>query len=139
VRLDSAWSPRTSSVVAVSIGKSEVDVTAMDGAVVDAIDRGRDVELRARADVRRTNTPLGDVFVGVAVKAYRYDYDLYVNDLWTAYETVKRDLEAHDRRSFTDAAAYAEIAHALPARAACSRESASIAGARRRSRPGARA
>ena len=116
VRLDSAWSPRTSSVVAVSIGTSEVDVTAMDGAVVDAIDRGRDVELRARADVRRTNTPLGDVFVGVAVKAYRYDYDLYVNDLWTAYETVKRDLEAHDRRSFTDAAAYAEIAHALPAR-----------------------
>jgi hypothetical protein len=116
VRVDSAWSPRTSSVVAASIGTSEVDVTAMDGAVIDAIDRGRDVELRVRADVRRTDTPAGDVLVGAAVKSYRYDYDLYVNDLWTPYESVKRDLEAHDRRSFTDVAAYAEIAHGLPAR-----------------------
>jgi hypothetical protein len=116
LRFTSAWSPRTSSVVAASIGTSEVDVTAMDGTVVDAIDRGRDVELRFRADVHRTNTPVGDVLVGAAVKAYRYDYDLYVNDLYTPYETVKRDLEAHDRRSFTDAAAYAEVEHTLPAR-----------------------
>jgi hypothetical protein len=116
LRFTSAWSPRTSSVVAASIGTSEVDVTAMDGAVVDAIDRGRDVELRLRADVRRTNTPIGHVLVGAAVKAYRYDYDLYVNDLWTPYETVRRDLEAHDRGSFTDVAAYVEVEHALPAR-----------------------
>jgi len=116
LRLDSSWSARTSSVLAASIGSSEVDVTATDGAVVDAIDRGRDVELRLRADVRRVDTAAGDVMVGAAVKAYHYDYDLYVNDLWTPYETVKRDLEAHDRRSFTDAAAYAELAHALPAR-----------------------
>jgi Carboxypeptidase regulatory-like domain/TonB-dependent Receptor Plug Domain len=116
IRADSAWSPRTSSAVTASIGTSEVDVTAMDGTEVDAIDRGRDVELRLRADVRRSDTAIGDVLVGAAVKAYRYDYDLYVNDLWTPYETVRRDLEAHDRRSFTDAAAYAEVAHALPAR-----------------------
>jgi hypothetical protein len=116
VRLDSAWSPRTSSVVAASIGTSEVDATAMDGAVVDAIDRGRDVELRLRADVRRTGTAVGDVLAGAAVKAYHYDYDLYVNDLWTPYDPGKRDLEAHDRRSFTDVAAYFEAAHALPAR-----------------------
>ena len=115
LRFTSAWSPRTSSVVAVSIGTSEVDVTAMDGTMVDAIDRGRDVELRLRADVRKTGTPIGDVLVGAAVKAYRYDYDLYVDDLWTPYETVKRDLEAHDRRSFTDVGGYAEVAHALPA------------------------
>ena len=115
-RLESAWSPRTSSIVAASLGTSEVDATAMDGTVVDAIDRGRDVELRLRADVRRTGTAAGDVLVGAAVKAYHYDYDLYVNDLWTPYETVKRDLEAHDRRSFTDAAAYAELTRALPAR-----------------------
>ena len=57
---------------------------------------------------------MGDVLVGAAIKAYRYDYDLYVNDLWTPYETVKRDLQARDIRSFTDAAAYAEVAHALP-------------------------
>jgi Carboxypeptidase regulatory-like domain/TonB-dependent Receptor Plug Domain len=116
VRFDSAWSARTSSTVAASIGSSEVDVTAMDGTVVDAIDKGHDQELRVRADVRRTHTLVGDVLVGAAVKAYRYDYDLYVNDLWTPYETVKRDLEAHDRRLFTDVAGYAEVAHALPAR-----------------------
>jgi hypothetical protein len=116
LRFDSAWSARTSSTVAASIGSSDVDVTAMDGTVVDAIDKGHDQELRVRADVRRTSTPVGDVLVGAAVKAYRYDYDLYVNDLWTPYETVKRDLEAHDRRSFTDVAGYAEVAHALPAR-----------------------
>ena len=116
LRLDSAWSARTSSTVTASIGTSEVDVTAMDGAEVDAIDRGRDVELRIRADVRRVGTAAGDVLIGAAVKACHYDYDLYVNDLWTPYETVRRDLEAHDRRSFTDAAAYGEVAHALPAR-----------------------
>jgi hypothetical protein len=116
LRLDSSWSANTSSVVTASIGTSEVDVTAMDGAEVDAIDRGRDVELRFRADARRTGTPAGDVLIGGAVKAYHYDYDLYVNDLWTPYETVRRDLEAHDRRSFTDAAVYAEVARALPAR-----------------------
>ena len=114
LRFDSAWSARTSSTVAASIGSSEVDVTAMDGTVVDAIDKGHDQELRVRADVHRTGTPVGDVLVGAAVKAYRYDYDLYVNDLWTPYETVKRDLQARDIRSFTDAAAYAEVAHALP-------------------------
>ena len=114
LRFDSAWSARTSSTVAASIGSSEVDVTAMDGTVVDAIDKGHDQELRVRADVRRTGTPVGDVLVGAAVKAYRYDYDLYVNDLWTPYETVKRDLQARDIRSFTDAAAYAEVAHGLP-------------------------
>jgi hypothetical protein len=116
LRFDSTWSARTSLTVAASVGSSEVDVTAMDGAVVDAIDKGHDQELRVRADVRRTNTAVGDVLVGAAVKAYRYDYDLYVNDLWTPYETSKRDLEAHDRRSFTDVAGYAEVAHALPAR-----------------------
>ena len=116
VRVDSTWSARTSSVLTASIGTSEVDATAMDGAAVDAIDRGRDTELRARLDVRRARTPVGNLLVGAAIKAYRYDYDLYVNDLWTPYETVKRDLEAHDRRSFTDAAAYAEIEHTLPAR-----------------------
>jgi hypothetical protein len=88
----------------------------MDGTVVDAIDRGRDVELRLRAEVRRTGTPVGGVLVGAAAKAYHYDYDLYVNDLWTPYETGKRDLEAHDRRSFTDVAGYVEVEHALPAR-----------------------
>jgi hypothetical protein len=116
LRFDSTWSPRTSSTVAASLGSSKVDVTAMDGTVVDAIDKGQDDELRLRADVRRTGTAIGDVLVGAAVKAYRYDYDLYVNDLWTPYETVTRDLEAHDRRSFTDAAAYAEVSDALPAR-----------------------
>jgi hypothetical protein len=116
LRLDSAWSARTSSTIAASIGSSEVDVTAMDGTVVDAIDKGRDEELRLRADVRRTGTPVGDVLVGAAMKAYRYDYDLYVNDLWTPYETVKRDLQARDIRSFTDAAAYTEVAHGLPLR-----------------------
>jgi len=116
LRLGSSWSATTSSVVAASIATSEVDVTAMDGTEVDAIDRGRDVELRVRADVHRTGTAVGDVLVGAAVKAYHYDYDLYVNDLWTPYETVRRDLEAHDRRSFTDAAAYVEVTRALPAR-----------------------
>jgi TonB dependent receptor-like, beta-barrel len=114
VRFDSAWSARTSSVFAASIGASEVDATAMDGTVVDAIDRGRDVELRFRADLHRAGTALGDVLVGAAVKAYRYDYDLYVNDLWTPYEIVTRDLEAHERGSFTDLAAYAEATHSLP-------------------------
>jgi hypothetical protein len=116
VRFDSTWSARTSSALVASIGTSEVDATAMDGLVVDAIDRGRDVEFRIRADVRRTNTPLGNLLVGAAVKAYHYDYDLYVNDLWTPYETAKRDLMARDRQSFTDAAAYAEVEHALSAR-----------------------
>jgi len=114
LRFDSAWSARTASTVAASIGSSEVDVTAMDGTVVDAIDKGHDQELRVRADVHRMNTPVGDVLVGAAIKAYRYDYDLYVNDLWTPYETVKRDLQARDIQSFTDAAAYAEVAHGLP-------------------------
>jgi len=116
VRFDSTWSARTSSSLVASIGTSEVDATAMDGLVVDAIDRGRDVELRVRADVRRTKTPVGNLLVGAAVKAYHYDYDLYVNDLWTPYEIKTRDLIARDRRSFTDAAAYAEVEHALSAR-----------------------
>jgi hypothetical protein len=116
IRFDSAWSARTSSTLAASVGSSEVDVTAMDGAVVDAIDKGHDVEVRVRADVRRSNTRAGDVLVGAAIKAYRYDYDLYVNDLWTPYETATRDLTARDARSFTDSAAYAEIARVLPAR-----------------------
>jgi hypothetical protein len=116
VRFDSSWSARTSSAIVASIGTSEVDAKAMDGLVVDAIDRGRDVEFRVRADVRRTNTPVGNVLVGAAVKAYHYDYDLYVNDLWTPYETAKRDLIARDRRSFTDAAAYVEVERALSAR-----------------------
>ena len=80
---------------------------------MDAIDRGSDVEFRLRADVRRKGTPVGDVLVGAAVKAYRYDYDLYVNDIWTPYETVNRDLSARDRRSFTDVAGYAEVERAL--------------------------
>jgi hypothetical protein len=114
VRFDSAWSARTSSVFAASTGASEVDATATDGTVVDAIDRGRDVELRFRADLHRAGTAVGDPLVGAAVKAYRYDYDLYVNDLWTPYEIVTRDLEAHERGSFTDLAAYAEVTHSLP-------------------------
>jgi hypothetical protein len=116
VRFDSSWSAHTSSAIVASVGTSEVDAKAVDGLVVDAVDRGRDVELRVRADVRRTNTPVGNVLVGAAVKAYHYDYDLYANDLWTPYETAKRDLIARDRRSFTDVAAYAEVEHALPAR-----------------------
>ncbi len=116
VRLDSTWSARTSSSIVTSVGTSEVDATAVNGTVIDAIDRGRDVEFRVRADVHRANTPVGNVLLGAAVKAYHYDYDLYVNDLWTPYDTATRDLTARDRRSFTDAAAYAEVEHALPAR-----------------------
>ncbi len=116
VRVDSAWSARTSSILVASIGTSEVDAKAVDNAIVDGIDRGRDVEFRARADVRRKDTPVGDVMVGAAVKAYHYDYDLYVNDLWTPYETVNRDITAHDRRSFTDVAGYAEVERAVPGR-----------------------
>ena len=138
LRLASAWSARTSSVMAVSVGTSEVDVTAMDGTELDAIDRGRDVELRLRADVRRTNTPIGDVLAGAAVKAYHYDYDLYVNDLWTPYETVRRDLEAHDRRSFTDIAGYWKSSARCRPAAACWRGFASIIGARHGRPPAAR-
>ena len=116
LRLDSAWSGLTSSTIAASVGSSEVDVTAMDGAVVDAIDRGRETELRVRGDVRRANTPAGNVLVGAALKAYRYDYELYVNDVWTPYEVARRDLAARDRRSSADVAAYAEIERALPGR-----------------------
>ncbi len=60
--------------------------------------------------------PVGNLLVGAAVKAYRYDYELIVNDIWTPYETFNRDLTAKDRRSFTDVAAYTEIERTLPGR-----------------------
>ncbi|MCX6549560.1 MAG: TonB-dependent receptor [Acidobacteria bacterium] len=110
LRVDSQWSARTATSLSASIGTSEVDARAYDGTTVDAIDRGRDVDFRVRADMRRAGTPVGDILVGAAVKAYHYDYDLYVNDIWTPYEPVKRDLESSDRRSFADAAAYLEMA-----------------------------
>jgi hypothetical protein len=109
VRIDSQWSNRTTTAVAVSGSVSQVDATSYDGADIDAIDRGRDVEFRVRADLRRAATAVGDLLVGVAVKAYHYDYDLYVTDLWTPYELAKRDLRSSDRRSSADAAAYVEL------------------------------
>ena len=116
VRFDSAWSARSSSTLAASVSSIDVDVSVTDGPIVDALDKGRDLEFRLRADLRRKGTPAGDVLVGAAVKAYRYDYDLYVNDIWTPYETVNRDIAARDTRSFTDVAGYAEVERALPGR-----------------------
>ena len=116
VRVDSAWSARTSSSIVASLSVSDVSAKALDGAVIDALDNGRDVEFRWRMDVRRTGTPVGNLLVGTAVKAYRYDYELIVNDIWTPYQTFNRDLTARDRRSFTDVAAYTEIERTLPGR-----------------------
>jgi hypothetical protein len=116
VRVDTAWSPRTSSSIVASLGSSEIKAKAVDGPDIDAIDRGRDVEFRWRADVRRAGTPIGNVLLGAAVKAYHYDYELFVHDVWTPYETFNRNLSANDRRSFTDVSAYAEAERALPGR-----------------------
>jgi len=116
IRIDSAWSARSSTTVAASFSSIDVDATAVDGPIVDAIDRGTDTEFRLRTDMRRKSTPIGDVLVGAAVKAYRYDYELYVNGLWTPYETVNRDITARDRRSFTDVAGYAEVERPISGR-----------------------
>jgi hypothetical protein len=116
LRADSAWSARTSSSVVASISSNETDARAVDGDIVDAIDRGSEVEFRWRADVRRTGTPIGNVLAGAAVKAYRYDYELFVTDMWSPYEITTRDFSARDRRSFTDVAGYAEVERTLPGR-----------------------
>ncbi|HOG27643.1 MAG TPA: TonB-dependent receptor [Vicinamibacterales bacterium] len=116
VRFDSSWSARAFSSVVASLSSIDVDARAVDGAVVDAIDAGKETEVRIRADVRRKRTFVGDILVGGAVKTYRYDYELFVNDLWTPYNALNRDLSSRQRRSFTDLAAYAEAERAIAGR-----------------------
>ena len=84
-------------------------------------------------DRSAANPPLG-----TAVKAYRYDYELIVNDIWTPYETFNRDLTARDRRSFTDVAAYTDIERTRAGRLLAGVRGG-IAGRRPASRPAARA
>jgi hypothetical protein len=108
VRFDSAWSATTASTVVASIGTSELDARSWNGTVVDGLDRGRDVEIRFRAEMRRRHTWLGDVLAGVAVKAFTFDYELLAYGVWTPYSPAKENISAKSRHSFADVTGYVE-------------------------------
>jgi hypothetical protein len=108
VRLDSTWSATTASTVVASIGTSEIDARSWNGTVVNGLDRGRDVEIRLRADIRRRHTWFGDVLAGVAVKAFTFDYELLAYGVWTPYSPAKENISARSRQSFADVAGYIE-------------------------------
>jgi len=108
VRLDSAWSSTTDSTLVASVGTTQLDATSWNGQVVDGFDRGRDVDIRFRADVRRRQTRLGDVIGGVALKASSFDYDLLAYGQWTPYSASSTTISAKSRQRFADVAAYAE-------------------------------
>ena len=108
VRLDSTWSPTTASTVVASIGTSEIDAKSWYGTAVDGLDRGRDVDVRFRADLRRRHTWLGDVLAGVAVKAFTFDYELLAYGVWTPYSPSRENISAKSRHSFADVAGYIE-------------------------------
>jgi len=108
VRLDSTWSDATASTVVASAGTSQIDAKSWNGTVVDGLDRGRDVDIRFRADLRRRHTWLGDVLAGVAVKAFTFDYELLAYGVWTPYSPSKQNISAKSRHSFADVAGYIE-------------------------------
>lgn len=108
VRLDSTWSATTASTVVASVGTSEIDAQSRNVTVVDGLDRGRDVELRFRADLHRRHTWFGDVLAGVAVKAFTFDYELLAYGVWTPYSPLKENISAKSRRTFADVAGYVE-------------------------------
>ena len=116
VRLDSVWSPDTSSTLVAAASTAELDAKSWNGSVVDGLDRGRDVEIRARGEVRRVHSPVGDLLAGAALKAYTFDYELLANGVWTPYSPAKQNISAKSRRSFNDAAAYLETTIPISAR-----------------------
>jgi hypothetical protein len=107
-RLDSKWSEKTASTVVASVGTSEIDARSWNGTVIDGLDRGRDVEIRARADIRRRHTWIGDVLAGAAVKAFTFDYELLAYGVWTPYSPARENISAKSRQSFADVAGYLE-------------------------------
>ena len=108
VRLDSAWSDRTASTLVASVGTSQIDATSRNGTTVDGLDRGRDVDVRFRAELKRRKTRFGDVVAGVAVKAFTFDYELLAYGVWTPYSPAKENISAKSRKSFADVAGYVE-------------------------------
>ncbi|MCX6544943.1 MAG: TonB-dependent receptor [Acidobacteria bacterium] len=112
VRLDSTWSPKTASTVVASIGTSEIDAKSRNGAIVDGLDRGRDVDIRFRADLRR-QTRIGSVLAGLAVKAFTFDYELLAYGVWTPYSPIRENISAKSRQSFADVAGYVETTKPL--------------------------
>jgi hypothetical protein len=116
VRLDSVWSQDTSSTLVAAASTAELDAKSWSGAVVDGLDRGRDVEIRARGEVRRLHSPVGDLLAGAALKAYTFDYELLANGVWTPYSPAKQNISADSRHSFNDAATYLETTIPVSAR-----------------------
>jgi len=116
IRFDSHWSNETSSTLVASVGTALLDGQSFNGTVVDGRDRGRDVDIRFRADVRRRKTPFGDLLFGAAVKRYTYDYDLLANGVWTPYSAAKQNIAAKNAETFTDASAYVESTFPLTRR-----------------------
>ena len=116
LRLDSAWSDTTASTVVASISTSELDATSWNKTIVDGLDRGRDVDIRFRSEIRRRHTWLGDVLAGVAVKAFTFDYELLAYGVWTAYSPSSENISSKSRHSFADVAGYVETTMPLGGR-----------------------
>ena len=115
VRLDSRWGDRTSTTSVVSAGSSQVDAKAWGGdGLLDAVDRGREVELRWRGEVRHRSGRLGDLLAGVSVKHVSLDFELLAGGLTTDYSRGRRNIDQDDRDAFVDSATFVEWVRSLP-------------------------
>jgi hypothetical protein len=106
--LRSQWSPRWTSGMFVSYGRSRIDAVVNGRTRVDGSDRSTEVEWRVRGELRRTLGADGAVMLGAAAKRAQLDFDLHAHAFRNDYNVVVPPLNATFPYNLTDGAAYGE-------------------------------
>ncbi len=110
IRMDSAWTPRTQTVVSASWASNESTLSEVEQTLTSFVNRSHEHTLRARAEVRQVLWPAAQLRAGVAAR--RSDVDFYLQDgsYRNEWNIVVPGVHSLWRDRYTDAAGYADVA-----------------------------